>query len=82
MKRLPLAIVAVAVLFSCPALAAVSIAANQKAAICGKRTICAVLAIHHAVANTPMVHGIAVFVPDAVVMDGKCAIRNARLNIQ
>lgn len=48
MRRLSLAIVAVAALFSCAALAAVSIAPDQKAAICGKRATCAVTAMHKA----------------------------------
>jgi hypothetical protein len=48
MTRLPLAIIAIAALFSCAAVAAVSIAPSQKAAICGKRTTCAVTALHKA----------------------------------
>ena len=30
------------------------------------------------VANTPMEHGVPVFVPDVVTMQGKCAVRNGR----
>jgi hypothetical protein len=48
MMRLPLAIIAIAALFSCAAVAAVSIAPNQKATVCGKRTTCAVTALHKA----------------------------------
>lgn len=48
MKRFSLAIIAVAALFSCAALAAVAISPNQKGAICGKRATCAVTALHKA----------------------------------
>ena len=48
MTRLPLAIVVIAASFSCAAVAAVSIAPNQKAPICGKRATCVVTALHKA----------------------------------
>lgn len=48
MKRWPLAIAMIAALFSCAAVAAVSIPADQKSAICGKRATCAVTALHKA----------------------------------
>ena len=34
------------------------------------------------VANTPMVHGVPVFMPDVVPMQSKCAIKNGRIEIQ
>jgi hypothetical protein len=48
MRRLSLAIIVVAAVFSCAALAAASIAPAQKTAICGKRATCAVTALHKA----------------------------------
>lgn len=52
MKRLPLAIFAVVALFSCAAVAAVSLPTDEKGAICGKRATCAVTALHKAGAQT------------------------------
>ncbi len=34
------------------------------------------------VSNTPMTHGVPVFVPDVVPMQSKCAIKNGRIEIQ
>ena len=48
MKHISAAVFGIAVLFSCAAIAAVSVAPAQKSAICGKRTTCAVTAIHNA----------------------------------
>jgi hypothetical protein len=48
MRHLSLAVVAIAVAFSCAAIAAPSLLPAQKSAICGKRTTCAVTAVHNA----------------------------------